>query len=88
MRENPCRQPSKREIEIGNALMTKRGWRDVGTPRLNQRLTEMSLPPGTVQTMLEFMMWLKAGVSLTHGEQPQPRRFSMRFDAFRARSPT
>jgi gluconokinase len=35
--------------------MTKRGWRDVGTPRLNQRLTEMGLPPGSVQTMFEFI---------------------------------
>jgi hypothetical protein len=31
-------------------------------------------------------MRLKAGVSLSHGEQPQQRRFSVRFDAFRARS--
>jgi gluconokinase len=49
------RQPTEDEIEIWNAFMTKRGWRDVGTPRLNERLAEIGLPPGTVQTMFEFI---------------------------------
>jgi gluconokinase len=49
------RQPSEEEIEIWNAFMTKRGWRDVGTQRLNERLAEIGLPPGTVQTMFEFI---------------------------------
>ena len=49
------RQPSDEEIEIWNAFMTKRGWRDVGTQRLNERLAEIGLPPGTVQTMFEFI---------------------------------
>ena len=35
--------------------MTKRGWRDAGTQRLNERLAEIGLPPGTVQTMFEFI---------------------------------
>jgi gluconokinase len=35
--------------------MTKRGWRDVGTQRLNERLAEISLPPGAVLTMFEFI---------------------------------
>ena len=35
--------------------MTKRGWRDAGTQRLNERLAEIDLPPGTVQTMFEFI---------------------------------
>jgi len=35
--------------------MTKRGWRDAGTQRLNERLEEIGLPPGTVQTMFEFI---------------------------------
>lgn len=48
------RQPSE-EIEIWNAFMTKRGWRDAGTQRLNERLAEIGLPPGTVQTMFEFI---------------------------------
>lgn len=47
--------PSEEEIEIWNAFMTKRGWRDAGTPRLNERLAEIGLPPGTVQTMFEFI---------------------------------
>ena len=49
------RKPSDEEIEIWNAFMTKRGWRDAGTQRLNERLAELGLPPGTVQTMFEFI---------------------------------
>ena len=48
-------QPSEDEIEVWNAFMIKRGWRDVGTQRLNERLAEIGLPPGTVQTMFEFI---------------------------------
>ena len=49
------RQRTDDEIEIWNAFMTKRGWRDAGTQRLNERLAEIGLPPGTVQTMFEFI---------------------------------
>ena len=49
------RQPDDQEIEVWNAFMTKRGWRDAGTQRLNERLAEIGLPPGTVQTMFEFI---------------------------------
>lgn len=49
------RRPGDEEIEIWNAFMTKRGWRDAGTQRLNERLAEIGLPPGTVQTMFEFI---------------------------------
>jgi len=49
------RKPSDAEIEMWNAFMTKRGWRDEGTKRLNERLAEIGLPPGTVQTMFEFI---------------------------------
>jgi hypothetical protein len=49
------RQPNEEEIEIWNAFMTKRGWRDAGTQRLNERLAEIGLPAGTVQTMFEFI---------------------------------
>jgi hypothetical protein len=49
------RRPSKEEIEVWNGFMTKRGWRDAGTQRLNERLAEIGLPPGTVQTMFEFI---------------------------------
>ena len=49
------RRPSDEEIEIWNAFMTKRGWRDAGTTRLHERLAEIGLPPGTVQTMFEFI---------------------------------
>lgn len=49
------RQPSEEEIEVWNAFMMKRGWRDAGTQRLNERLAEIGLPPGTVETMFEFI---------------------------------
>lgn len=49
------RRPDEQEIEIWNAFMTKRGWRDAGTQRLNERLAEIGLPAGTVQTMFEFI---------------------------------
>ena len=49
------RQPTEQEIEVWNGFMTKRGWRDAGTQRLNERLEEIGLPPGTVQTMFEFI---------------------------------
>jgi gluconokinase len=49
------RQPSEEEIEVWNTFMTKRGWRDAGTQRLHERLAEIGLPPGSVQTMFEFI---------------------------------
>ena len=61
------RQPDDHEIEVWNAFMTKRGWRDAGSPRLNERLAELGLKPGTVQTMFEF-------IDLDEGHrQPGPR---------------
>ena len=49
------RQRSEDEIEVWNGFMIKRGWRDAGTQRLNERLAEIGLPAGTVQTMFEFI---------------------------------
>lgn len=49
------RQPDDQEIEVWNAFMTKRGWRDAAAQRLHERLAEIGLPPGTVQTMFEFI---------------------------------
>lgn len=49
------RKPGEDEIEVWNGFMTKRGWRDGGTQRLHERLAEIGLPPGTVQTMFEFI---------------------------------
>lgn len=49
------RQPSEEEIEVWNAFMSKRGWRDAGTQRLNERLAEIGLPPGAVLTMFEYI---------------------------------
>jgi hypothetical protein len=49
------RRPTDEEIETWNGFMAKRGWRDAGTERLTTRLAEIGLPPGTVQTMFEFI---------------------------------
>lgn len=49
------RQPTEDDIEVWNAFMIKRGWRDAGTQRLNERLAEIGLPPGTVETMFEYI---------------------------------
>jgi gluconokinase len=49
------RRPTDEEIEVWNAFMTKRGWRDAGTKRLHERLAEIGLPPGTVMTMFEYI---------------------------------
>ena len=48
-------QPSVDEIEVWNGFMTKRGWRDAGSERLQERLAELGLAPGTVDTMFEFI---------------------------------
>ncbi|MBB5353755.1 gluconokinase [Haloferula luteola] len=49
------RRPSNEELEMWNAFLLKRGWRDSGTPTLHQRLADAGLPPGTVETMFEFL---------------------------------
>jgi gluconokinase len=49
------RQPDEQEIEVWNAFMVKRGWRDAGTQRLHERLAEIGLPPDAAQTMFEFI---------------------------------
>lgn len=48
-------RPDEHEIEAWNAFMVKRGWRDAITQRVNERLAEIGLPAGTVQTMFEFI---------------------------------
>ena len=48
-------QPDEQEIEVWNAFMTKRGWRDAGTPFVAERLAEIGLPPDAVLTMFEFI---------------------------------
>jgi hypothetical protein len=59
------RHPSDEEIEIWNAFMMKRGWRDAGTERLNERLAEIGMEPGVVETMFDF-------IDLDEGRPPRP----------------
>lgn len=49
------RKPTVDDIEIWNSFMMKRGWRDGATQRLHERLAEIGLPSGTVETMFEFI---------------------------------
>lgn len=49
------RRPSEEEIGIWNAFMVKRGWRDAGTTRLHERLTEIGMAAGKVETMFDFI---------------------------------
>lgn len=49
------RRPSEQEIEVWNGFMTKRGWKDTGTPVLQKRLADIGLAPDTVETMFEFI---------------------------------
>ncbi len=50
------RQPDGEEIEIWNAFMMKRGWRDGANSVLQRRLREAGLPEdGTIATMFDFI---------------------------------
>lgn len=49
------RRPTAEEIEIWNAFMTKLGWRDEFTQRVDFRLGEIGVPAGSVATMFEFI---------------------------------
>ncbi|MFD2256923.1 DUF5069 domain-containing protein [Luteolibacter algae] len=49
------RKPTAEEIEIWNAFMSKRGWKDAASGRLKERLKEIGLEPDTVDTMFDFL---------------------------------
>jgi len=49
------KRPGEEEIEVWNTFMIKRGWRDGATERLHFRLAEIGLPPGTVETLFEYI---------------------------------
>lgn len=49
------RKPTAEEIEVWNAFMTKRGWRDSGSQRVKERLKEIGLEPDVVRTMFDFI---------------------------------
>lgn len=50
------RRPSEEEVEIWNAFMMKRGWRDVARERLIFRLHEAGFPTdGSVETMFDYI---------------------------------
>lgn len=48
-------KPDVEDVEVWNAFMTKRGWRDAASQRVKERLKEIGLEPGTVDTMFEFI---------------------------------
>lgn len=49
------RKPTDEEMEVWNGFMTKRGWRDAASQRVRERLREIGLEPGTVETMFDFI---------------------------------
>lgn len=49
------RQPTSEEIEVWNGFMTKRGWRDEAHERLQFRIREAGMAPGSVETMFDFI---------------------------------
>jgi gluconokinase len=49
------RKPDLEDIEVWNGFMTKRGWRDTASQRVRERLKEIGLEPGTVETMFDFI---------------------------------
>lgn len=50
------RQPSEEELEVWNEFMRKRGWKDVATPRLQQRLAEGGFQNRTdIETLFDYI---------------------------------
>lgn len=50
------RQPSEEELEVWNEFMRKRGWKDVATPRLQQRLAEGGFQDRTdIETLFDYI---------------------------------
>ena len=50
------RKPSDEEIEIWNAFMSKRGWRDAGTPTLVKRKAENGFEArDDIRTMFDYI---------------------------------
>ncbi len=50
------RQPDEEELEIWNAFMMKRGWRDGANSILQRRIREAGLPEdGSIATMFDFI---------------------------------
>ena len=58
------RRPSADEVEVWNGFMMKRGWRDSGSQRLQERLAEIGLPAGSVETMFDF-------IEIDEGREPR-----------------
>lgn len=50
------RRPNEEELEVWNEFMRKRGWNDVATPRLQQRLAEGGFLDRTdIQTIFDYI---------------------------------
>lgn len=58
------RRPDAEEIEVWNGFMSKRGWRDENAARVAFRLEEAGYPPGSVETMFDFL-------DLDEGREPR-----------------
>jgi gluconokinase len=50
------RRPSEEELEVWNEFMRKRGWNDVATPRLQERLAQGGFQDRTdIQTLFDYI---------------------------------
>lgn len=50
------RRPNEEQLEVWNEFMRKRGWNDVATPRLHQRLAEGGFQDRTdIQTIFDYI---------------------------------
>ena len=49
------RRPSVEEIEVWNAFLVKRGWWDAASARVRERLAEIGLESGTVETIFDYI---------------------------------
>jgi Domain of unknown function (DUF5069) len=67
------RKPSDEEIEIWNAYLSKRCWRDQFTDRLHVRLAEVGMRPGSVYTMFDFID-LDEGRTLGESQKSEVKR--------------
>jgi gluconokinase len=65
------RKPSEDEIEIWNGFMTKRGWRDEGTQRLNERLAEIGLPREQSRRCSNLSIWTRGGSKQARRGRPE-----------------
>lgn len=75
------RKPSDEEVDIWNAFMQKRGWRDESSGRLRERLQEARITDPAVQTFFDYSD-ADEGRPLRFASDPAPPEEPVRGTAF------